>query len=161
MSNVWRSRCWPDRCRCRSSVHSPATAPSGWRSEPDPPSGLRGRLPPARKRGAGLESRHLPIDIAEVVNRPDSKPSFAVDAVARDRTEEARILRTVSVVAHDEVRVRGNHLTVASVARIVVVVDPRLRQVRLVEPVAIDVDDAAADQDLLARGPDNALDELG
>src|SRR5260370_30486157 len=69
-----------------------------------------------------------------MVERPDAKPGFAIDPVTADRSEEARGLRAVAVVAHHEVAVRRDRLFDAVVPR--VVVRPLLRKVRLLEPLA-------------------------
>src|SRR2546430_14264429 len=104
----------------------------------------------AGERGPALQDGNLVLDVSEVLDRPDPKPRLAVDAVAADGAEKARILRAVSIVTHDEVLVRRHHLAVRSVARVVVVVRPCLRQVRLLGRVAGGVGGAAAGPQTLA-----------
>src|SRR5207247_8145207 len=91
------------------------------------------------------EHRNLGVDAAEVIERPDAKPSFAVDPVAGDGTEKARVLRFVSVVAHHEVLVGRDEGTIAEAPWLRIgLQSPGLGQVGLVEPMAVDVHDTVA-----------------
>src|SRR6266849_1191170 len=65
----------------------------------------------------------------------------------------------VSVVAKHEELIRRNQLVLPR-CRPIVVIRPALRQIRLVQHLAIDVDDAVGNVDPLARQPDDALDEI-
>jgi len=109
-----------------------------------------------------FEHRHLCVDVAEVIERPDAKPSFAVDPVAGDGTEKARVLRFVSVVAHHEVLVGRDEGTIAEAPWLRIgLQSPGLGQVGLVEPMAVDVHDTVANQQPFARQGDDPLDEVG
>src|SRR5216683_8158476 len=88
------------------SVPSPRTSLSGPRSGPSAYS--------ADGYRAALEPGHLRVDVTEMVDGPDAEPRAAIDAVAPNRSEVARVLRLVAIVAHDEILVRRYHRPVGA-----------------------------------------------
>src|SRR5919106_3321434 len=105
-----------------------------------------------------------PVPVA--VPRPVDQEGLALDLVPTDEAPVAAVLRVVPVVAHDEVRV-WRHLRglaavgVAAVERAAVPGEQRgVLDVGLGEPLPVDVDVVAPDEDLVAWGADDALDEV-
>src|SRR6266849_9130741 len=129
---------------------------SGPRSEPSAHSTYRYR--------SALEPGHLRVNVAEMVEGPDAEPRAAVDAVAPNRSEVARVLRFVAVVAHDEILVGRDHRTVGVASRgqgPVAEDDPCLGHVRFDESMPVYVDDSVAVEESLAGQGDDPLDEVG
>src|SRR4029077_7904338 len=89
-----------------------------------------------------------------MVDGPISKDSAAINEFAIHWAENARVVGTDAVITHDEVAVLGD-ADRTKIAQVLV-----LRgDVRLLNRVAIDIDDALANFHLFARQTDDALDE--
>src|SRR5580658_9463808 len=89
-----------------------------------------------------------------MVDRPISENGATINKFAGHRTEDARIIRADAMVAHHKVTVFGDAKR-AEVAHVFV-----LRgDVRLIDGVAVDVDDALPNFDAFARQSDDALDK--
>jgi len=89
-----------------------------------------------------------------MIDRPVRKDRASVDKFAGDGAEDARVIGADTVIAHDKIHVVRNAER-AVVAHIFV-----LRgNVRLVNGVAVDIDDALANLDAFSRKTDDALDE--
>src|SRR4051794_16367186 len=92
----------------------------------------------------------------EPVRRPVGREDLADQLLARNRAPAARVARLIAVVAHEEVlALRHRPGTGGGITRTAILLD-----VRIVEPLAVDVDESALLlRDRLARKADQALDE--
>src|SRR5271155_5498590 len=89
-----------------------------------------------------------------MIHRPIGENGFAVDELARDGAEDARIIRAVAVVAHDEKTVRGKRER--RVARAIEII---CRDVRLHQLLAIHIETPGANFDRVSRQAHHPLDE--
>src|SRR5580698_6917972 len=89
-----------------------------------------------------------------MIDRPIGKNGAAINKLAGDAAEDARVVRADAMVAHDEVAVPGDAHG-AVVAHVFVL----RRHVRLVNGAAVDVNDALANLDIFTGQADNAFDE--
>src|SRR5918999_3335368 len=111
-----------------------------------------------RSIGLAMERRALwaaeNLAEADPLRRPVDCENLADDVLARNRAPDPTVARLAAIVAHHEV------LTVRDGApREGVVVPLSLVEVRLLERLPVDHDDAVAKRDLLSGHPDEALDE--
>ena len=89
-----------------------------------------------------------------MIHGPVSEDGFAVNILARDGAEHARVVGTVAVIAHDEIAVRRNFY-----GRIALAVEIVRGNVGLAVGMSVDVDVAGADFDGIAGKAHDALDE--
>src|SRR3954447_18133027 len=127
-------------CSASGSTPATATTPTAWST---PSSG--------RAEGASLQ----PIDLGQ---RPEADERAAHDRVLVDRAEAPAVGRVGAVVAHHEhVVLRDLELGDAPADRLG---GRALRQVRLLEPLAVDEDVVVAQGDGLAGQADDPLDQV-
>src|SRR5579862_10021215 len=84
----------------------------------------------------------------EVVRRPVSEYSFAIDELPRHRTENARVIRTVAMITHYEVIVRRN-----AVRCVCGSVQVARRNILIGQLVAVDINMTVTNLDGFTRKP--------
>ena len=104
------------------------------------------------KRRQETQSWYL-VNYADVLGRPINKSSFSINEISFDRSEFPAVRRNGTVITHDKELILGDYDGVdgSSVSKL-------LRNIRLIQQLAIDINIAMVDAEPISGNGDYSLD---